>query len=296
MIEMHFFKKAKEIAILSPNRRDELPIPPILNLFYYISDWMQTVPVICDDMQKESRSVYAIFRDFAFVVEDFWQMYGMAIAALSARWHIDVFGTALSAQETVWMTVEQRKNRSLVMQRTVSGNPAETLQSMCLRVECDTSDQAEQLRTILQAADWKKGIVAVAWKYEDFLNEHATACLEQNSCFCYAAVREDFSTEDCLNALCFTQKVELWLSFLKDAFPYVEFEWLYQEILSDTLDNWTEWELALYTAMKRLGYTVQVAEHGFELYDGAGKRCYFNFDSREYAQRAFLKMLFPVNL
>ena len=59
MIEMHFFKKAKEIAILSPNRRDELPIPPILNLFYYISDWMQTAPVICDDMQKESRSVYA---------------------------------------------------------------------------------------------------------------------------------------------------------------------------------------------------------------------------------------------
>lgn len=94
----------------------------------------------------------------------------------------------------------------------------------------------------------------------------------------------------------FYTKVELWLSFLKDALHYVEFEWLYQEILSDTLDNRTEWELALYTAMKQLGYTVQVAEHGFELYDGAGKRCYFNFDSREYAQRAFLKMLFPVNL
>ncbi|EFE13237.1 hypothetical protein CLOM621_06391 [Clostridium sp. M62/1] len=48
--------------------------------------------------------------------------------------------------------------------------------------------------------------------------------------------------------------------------------------------------------MQDLGFAMQVSEHEFKLYDAQSERKYLNFNSRQYAQMALLKILFPINI
>lgn len=100
---------------------------------------------------------------------------------------------------------------------------------------------------------------------------------------------------DCVQALDFQQKKTLWSVFLRDRFDYAEFEWVYQLICQNRLNDRVEWELSLHAALQDQGYTVNVAGLEFELYDGQKRPCYFNFDNHQYAQRALLKIMFPLN-
>ena len=75
----------------------------------------------------------------------------------------------------------------------------------------------------------------------------------------------------------------------------VEFVWLAEEISEDTVSNRMEWELALREAMKQLKFRIINQENSFELFDDAGKRLYFGSDCRSAAERALMKILFPLN-
>ena len=77
---------------------------------------------------------------------------------------------------------------------------------------------------------------------------------------------------------------------------YAEFEWLYDAISEGVVSNRMEWELSLHTAMENLKYSIQVSPHDFEFYDGQGSRRYYSFNSTSYAERAFLKILFPLTM
>ena len=106
---------------------------------------------------------------------------------------------------------------------------------------------------------------------------------------------EEMDLEDTLQTLTFQQKIILWTGFLKNGLDYAEFEWLYNAISKNVVSNRVEWELSLHTAMQNLKYTVQVSPNDFEMHDGHGCRRYFSFNSTSYAERAFLKILFPLN-
>jgi hypothetical protein len=82
---------------------------------------------------------------------------------------------------------------------------------------------------------------------------------------------------------------------LQKGFDYTKFSWLYDAIAHRTLNNRTEWELALYAALKGQANRWNICESEFECYDGQGKRCYYNFNSEQNSERAFLKLLFPLN-
>ncbi len=296
MMEMHSFQKSKQIEIPSPTNEKEISAQNLFAFLYEINEWIQTCPLIYRSGQAESDIVYALFADVALAEDDFWQAFGPYLAALHTRWQIDVFGTAEATQETVWMSVEENDGRYYAVQKTLSGQSAETVQSLCLRIKCSSSVQAEHLQTFFESCNWKKGIVVTDWEHSEFLLEEQVTELLQNSCFCYGSVFDDIQPGDYLQALNFNQKITLWIGFLKDGFDYIEFEWLYREIFDNTLANRIEWELSLHAAMQCLGYTIQISPNGFELYDGQLKRCYFNFNSSRYAERALLKILFPLNL
>ena len=102
--------------------------------------------------------------------------------------------------------------------------------------------------------------------------------------------------EACLAALSLEQKVRLWMAFLAEDRECVEFQWLYDAIARRILENRIEWELSLYEAMKRLGYSIQADQRRFMLCDGQGRRRYFGADSVRNSERALMKILFPLNL
>lgn len=292
MIEMHFFKRTNEIKISSFEEKQDVTAQDLFGFLYAISEWTQMCPLV---YRCEQEGIYLLFRDFAFVEDDFWQTFGPFFSIVNSRWRMNVFGTSYPSQETVWLAVEQRGECYYGVQSTVSGEKVETIHSLCIRIDGGSPDQTEILERLLQSTDWKKGILVADWKFHEFFIKENIENHWENSCFCYVSIFDEVSSADCLHALNYTQKVTLWTGFLKDGFAYKEFEWLYTMILERTVENRIEWELALHSAMKNLKYTIQVSEHEFELYDDGFKRIYLNFNSRQYAEMALLKILFPVN-
>ena len=64
-------------------------------------------------------------------------------------------------QEAVWIGLERREDRLLAVERTVSGRPAETVESLCLRIQCADPEQARTLLTLFRATDWDSGVIVV---------------------------------------------------------------------------------------------------------------------------------------
>ena len=267
----------------------------MFEFLYQISEWIQTSPWAYRHGGIETSTVYVWFDDVAFAEDDFWQVFGEYLILLRTRWEIDIFGTAGMSQETVWLTLQEENNHVYAVQKTLSGYPVDTIESLCLRIQCFSLKQSEILYALVVATNWKNGTTALDWKYGSFLLEENLAMPTQNSCFCYGSVFENMNLEDTLQSLTFQQKMILWTRFLKDGFDYTEFEWLYHTISKDVVPNRIEWELSLHAAMQNLKYTIQVSPNDFELYDGRGCRRYFSFNSTSYAERAFLKILFPLN-
>ena len=295
MMEMHSFLKAKATEIPSPDDEENVSACDLFGFLFRISQWIQTTPSAYRHEDGEANAVYVWFDDVAFAEEDFLQMFGMDLVLLRTRWKIDIFGMEDSSQETVWLALEEADRRVYGVQKTLSGRPVDTIQSLCLRIQCLSSAQSEVLYVLIAAANWKSGAAALDWKYGPFLLEENLALPIQNSCFCYGSVFEEIEPEDMLRILTFQQKIILWTGFLKNGFDYAEFEWLYNTISKAAVSNRTEWELSLHTTMQNLKYTIQVSPNDFELHDGHGARRYFNFNSTSYAERAFLKILFPLN-
>lgn len=296
MMEMHSFLTAKQMDIPSPDCEENISVRDLFEFLYQISEWIQTSPWAYRHGGVENSTVYVWFDDVAFAEDDFWQMFGEYLVLLRTRWKIDIFGTAGMSQETVWLTLQKENNHVYAVQKTLSGYPVDTIESLCLRIQCLSSEQSEILYALVAATNWKNGIVTLDWKYGSFLLEENLAMPTQNSCFCYGHICENIDPEDTLQVLTFQQKIILWTGFLKNGFDYTEFEWLYHTISKDVVPNRIEWELSLHTAMQNLKYTIQVSPNDFELYDGHGCRRYFSFNSTSYAERAFLKILFPLNI
>ena len=295
MVEMHSFFKAKQMEIPSPDCEGKPSARDLSAFLYQIGEWIQTIPLAYRHGDVEPNTVYIWFDDVAFSEDDFWQAFGEYLILLRTRWKIEIFGTAGMSQETVWLTLQEENSHIYAVQKTLSGHPVDTIESIGLRIQCSSSEKSENLYALAISTNWKNGTVALDWKYDSFLLEENLAMPTQNSCFCYGSIFEDIKYEDVLQALTFQQKMILWTEFLKDGFDYTEFEWLYHTISKNVVPNRIEWELSLHTAMQNLKYTIQVSPNDFELYDGHGCRRYFSFNSTSYAERAFLKILFPLN-
>lgn len=294
MMGIHSFKRAEQIEISSPGEKKTANAQDLFCFLAGICEWSESCPQVCSSGQDDKGVIYLLFRDFAFAGYDFWKIFGLYFCIVNSRWKLDVFGTAYPSQDTVWMTMEERNGRYYGVHNTVSGSDFETVHSLCLKIECSSSEQAYILAHLFESTDWRRGVIVADWKYHDFLSGENIPNHWENSCFCYGRVYEDVSADDYLHALNFRQKITLWTGFLKEEIDYKEFEWLYRMIVERAVENRIEWELALHTAMRNLGYTIRVSEKEFELYNTWSERKYLNFDSRQYAQRALLKILFPI--
>lgn len=114
------------------------------------------------------------------------------------------------------------------------------MQALCLRIVCESPDQARTLRSLFQSTDWNNGIAALEWEYHAFLEQEKIPTIWQNCCFCYDGILEMLKYSDCVQALDFQQKKTLWSGFLRDRFDYAEFEWVYQLICQNRLNDRVE--------------------------------------------------------
>ncbi len=293
MKELHVYQPANCIQLDSPAVNPTVRM--LLTVLYELQHWLKAAPIVSRDTESGS-TICLLFRDCACTGEDLCQMFGSALADLSPRWKADLYGTEPCSQETVWYRFAREEAQCWIRESTLSGRQAETIQSLCLCLTCGSSHEAEAVQQLLRAMDWKRGLAAVEWKCGDSLGGESGRELPEPGLYCYESVFECPEAEACLAALSLEQKVRLWMAFLAEDRECVEFQWLYDAIARRILENRIEWELSLYEAMKRLGYSIQADQRRFMLCDGQGRRRYFGADSVRNSERALMKILFPLNL
>lgn len=296
MEEMHYFKESQREEIPSPDFKDNVTLKLLLQFLYDLCTWTRTAPVTSSGIKKDACSFYILFHNFTFSEQDFWQTFGGYLIALHSKWKIDSFGAELSSQETVELSLDQKKTTFYAVQKTCSGHYADTISSLCLRIQCASKEEAPLIDLLWKSMDRRKGVIVAEWDLRETFEREHIPWIQQNTCYCYGNISEDQEQQNCLYALSFPQKIRLWLQFLENGIDYAEFEWLYEEITKQELNDRTEWELALSTALNQLEYSLKISKSEFELCDGIGKRLYFSFNSGQNAQRVFLKLLFPINM
>lgn len=296
MEEMHYFKESQREEIPVPDFKDNITRKLLLQFLCDLCTWAQATPVTSVGIKKDAHSLYILFRNFAFSEQDFWQTFGGYLIALRPKWKIGIFGTELSSQETSALLLDQQNGKFYAVQKTISGRYADSIRSLCLRIECTDAEDAAMVNLLCQHIDWQSGILVADWDLREAFKQEHIPWLHQSTCYCYGNLSEDQEQQDYLDVLSFPQKVGLWLQFLENRFDYEEFAWLYDRISAQELNGRIEWELAVYAALNQLEYALKISESVFELYDGGGGRRYFSFNSEKNAQRVFLKLLFPLNV
>ena len=296
MEEMHYFKESQREEIPVPDFKDNITRKLLLQFLCDLCTWAQATPVTSVGIKKDAHSLYILFRNFAFSEQDFWQTFGGYLIALRPKWKIGIFGTELSSQETVALLLDQQNGKFYAVQKTISGRYADSIRSLCLRIECTDAEDAAMVNLLCQHMDWQSGILVADWDLREAFKQEHIPWLHQSTCYCYGNLSEDQEQQDYLDVLSFPQKVGLWLQFLENIFDYEEFAWLYDRISAQELNGRIEWELAVYAALNQLEYALKISKSEFELYDGSGERRYFSFNSEQNAQRVLLKLLFPLNV
>lgn len=266
----------------------------LLTVLYELQHWLKAAPIVSRDTEN-GNTVCLLFRTAPAQGRTSARCSAVPGRSLAAMEGGSVWNRALFP-ETVWYRFAREEAQCWVRESTLSGRQAETIQSLCLCLTCGSSHEAEVVQQLLQAMDWKRGLAAVEWKCGDSLGGESGRELPEPGLYCYESIFECPEAEACLAALSLEQKVRLWMAFLAEDRECVEFQWLYDAIARRILENRIEWELSLYEAMKRLGYSIQADQWRFMLCDGQGRRRYFGADSVRNSERALMKILFPLNL
>ena len=266
----------------------------LLYLLWNVNDWLGgAVPTVQGALT--GKTIYLIYRDVTFPVDDFWDSFGIEMAKLNDFWPISVFGTA-GNQETVRLQAYLQQERLYLSQENISGKSTEALTTLCFQIDCQDQDTAQNMLSLLYVMNWTTGIAAIDWKNAEFFKSQGLLLDPgARSFFCYVGLNLNPDLSNCLRSLHFSQKIALWNSFLKERMEPVEFEWLAELVEEKDLDDRMEWELALTEVMDQLGFQIISRQKVFELYNGDGERLYFGVDDRRIAGRVLLKILFPLN-
>ena len=160
MEEMHYFKESQREEIPVPDFKDNITRKLLLQFLCDLCTWAQAMPVTSVGIKKDAHSLYILFRNFAFSEQDFWQTFGGYLIALRPKWKIGIFGTELSSQETVALLLDQQNGKFYAVQKTISGRYADSIRSLCLRIECANTEDAAMVNLLCQHMDWQSGICA----------------------------------------------------------------------------------------------------------------------------------------
>ena len=160
MEEMHYFKESQREEIPVPDFKDNITRKLLLQFLCDLCTWAQATPVTSVGIKKDAHSLYILFRNFAFSEQDFWQTFGGYLIALRPKWKIGIFGTELSSQETAALLLDQQNGKFYAVQKTISGRYADSIRSLCLRIECANTEDAAMVNLLCQHMDWQSGICA----------------------------------------------------------------------------------------------------------------------------------------
>lgn len=291
---LHPYQEASRIQIsFQDSRTEQVPGADLFALLCGVNEWLRETPAVHGSIQDSI--IYIHYRGVVYVTEDLWSNFGPAMACINRKWPIFAFGTARS-QETVRLHAQEEEGAVQFIQENLSGKTVEVLENLCFRLDCGNAEDTKALLAFFGAVNWELQTAAMDWRYAAFLEEQGLLLKpDPGEYYCYAGLEPEDKMGGRLGALNFRQKIALWTSFLKKGIQPVEFGWLASVIAEGELADRMEWEMALLETMESLGYRVVNRKNTFEFFDEKGQRRYFGADRHQEAERALMKILFPLN-
>lgn len=242
--------------------------------------------------RRGSKTLSILYRDVLLRCEDLME-YGGLLAGVNKKWKLSVSGSTPS-RETGEMEFFQEGGRIIMKKYCVSGKDFHQLDSLCLRLQAEEARTAEYIYRVLRKFQADSACCAVDRVLEPFLKGQQLEFFADGMLFCYLTFVSDVMPEEYLYSLSLSQKERLWGCFLEDDMQTREFDWLYDLLAQGKCRRLLEWELALQNCLENLQFQVKNTPDGFSVADGRGKIRIFDFEKGGAAERAFLKILFPL--
>ena len=253
----------------------------------------EETPVVCG--LTETNKVNVIYPNTTVSISALVSEADEIMAQINEDWPLYIMGTAENG-ETVYINVRYEADKIITEQTCISGKNSDTIRDLCIRVICPDRNTAEALLNAVNNLNWKTDVIVSEWSNLEFFKNNKFALNDDmRGYFCYASVQCKADEDKCLDSLDFFNKISLWESFLKYGFAPLEFEWLNSKISDGTVYRRMEWEISLLKTIENLKFTLVVKENLFSLFDSEGRKLYFSVEHNNSAEKALMKILFPLN-
>ena len=201
MEEMHYFKESQREEVPVPDFKDNITRKLLLQFLCDLCTWAQATPVTSVGIKKDAHSLYILFRNFAFSEQDFWQTFGGVSDRSPTKmenrhlWHRTFFTGNGS------IVAGPAKRKILCGSKNISGCYADSIRSLCLRIECADTEDAAMVNLLCQHMDWQSGILVADWDLREAFEREYIPWLHQSTCYCYGNLSEDQEQQDYLDVL-----------------------------------------------------------------------------------------------
>ena len=233
----------------------------------------------------------------SFPTSEYAEDFGLLTARISREWPVYTFGVAENG-EMVGITFSEEDGELIMQQHSISGIWYEDLTGLYLNLQFPDSQCAHCFHVLLKASETALPLLALDWKYADFIKQQRLADPDTTLSFCYVSISEYNKKDETLlrlSGLTQEQKQDLWQQFLEKKVYLPEFEWLWSALVKGKAPDWIEWTLSLYQVLEKLNYQIVCDGNQFRLLDGKGNKVYFGVDHADAAEKILMKILFPLN-
>lgn len=267
------------------------PTASFLQLIYGIDMLFDSTPSI--HQRDGEGSLALLYHDVTFPWRELTEPFAPLIAHIAASWPLTLFGTT-DDRETVELTVVWEAGDRVTRLRSVSGQPVDRLNGLCIVLELGDQVAAGHLRELCACISPCTQGLCVSRRHEGFLAGCEMAAPRLGSMFLYLTWG-DTDIAGLLETLTVVHKELLWRTFLADGVQTAEFQWLWDSYRSGSVARLLEWQMTLQFVLDELGFSIRRQQSDFCVVDGAGNVRRFDLIRGGPAEKIFLKILFPLD-
>lgn len=265
-------------------RTDNPPNPLIaaIDFVYLLSNNLECNPML---YSSADNALWIYYPNSVIVCEDFFEEYG----AFMADSHSAVYGGA-DGFEGGALTAE-RINRGKTLHSTklnVSGTDFELLRDISLKITLESEKHIKEYKNIISGINWRSAYLAI--ERTEFVENIFSNVSQKRKDTYYRYIGID-AHGSYLSALSIEQLKKLWLIYFEDGFSPLEFDDAFSAMVENEISVFP-WQLALRLALEEKGITVSY-DNGYCIIDQNDSRITPSFESRNSAEKLFIKLLFP---
>lgn len=265
-------------------RTDNSPHPLIatIDFVYLLSNNLECNPML---YSSADNTLWIYYPNSGIVCENFFEGYG----AFMADSHSAVYGGADGFEGGALNAERINGGKALhCTKQNVSGTDFELLRDIALKIPLESKKHIKEYKNIISGINWRSAYLAI--ERTEFAENIFSNVPQKSKDTYYRYIAFD-EYESYLNSLSIEQRKKLWLIYFDNGLSPLEFDDAFSAMERNEISVFS-WELALRLALEEKGISVSY-DNGYCITDQNGRRITPSFESRNSAEKLFIKLLFP---